>query len=68
MAKSLPTSTLAIAVTALLAASTYLCTKLYYKRVKQNAHIPQLPRSFFWGHLLIFNEFTKRGIPDRHPG
>lgn len=68
MDKSLSTSTQAIAVTALLAMSTYLFAKLYYIRFKQNAHIPQLPPSFFWGHLITFYEFTKRGIPDRHPG
>ncbi|KAJ0109374.1 hypothetical protein J7T55_000299 [Diaporthe amygdali] len=64
MANPLTNPTLAFAITGLLATGTYLCTKLYHRRFKQNAHIPQLPPSFLWGHLMVFYEFTKRGIPD----
>lgn len=68
MANLLTSPMQAIAVAGLLVTGTYLYSKLYYRRFKQNAHIPQLPSSLLWGHLLVFDEFTKRGIPDRHPG
>lgn len=58
----------ALTVASLLIAATYLYSKLYYKRFKQNAHLPQLPPSLLWGHLMTFDKFTKRGITDRHPG
>lgn len=58
----------AIAVSGLLVAGTYIYTKLYYRRFRQNAHIPQLPSSLLWGHLMVFDKFTKQGIADRHPG
>ncbi|KAF3769409.1 cytochrome P450 [Cryphonectria parasitica EP155] len=56
-----------IAVTAVLIATTFLYTRLYHRRFKQNAHLPQLPSSLFWGHLAVFNDFIKRGSQDRHP-
>lgn len=59
---------LAFTVASLFVAGTYLYTKLHYRRFKQNAHIPQLPSSLLWGHLKLFDELTKRGIVDRHPG
>lgn len=58
----------AVVVTSLLLTAVYLYRKLYHKRFVQNAHIPQLPPSLFWGHLLVFDSFTKRGASDRHPG
>lgn len=61
-------STQAFAVALLLVAGTYFYINLNYKRFKQNAHIPQLTSSLLWGHLMVFDEFTKRGIVDRHPG
>lgn len=58
----------AMLVTAVLLAGAYLYNKLLYKRFRQNAHLPQLPSSLLWGHLLLFDKFTKRGAIDRHPG
>ncbi|KAK8069977.1 cytochrome P450 [Apiospora phragmitis] len=49
----------AIAVTALLAAATYLYRKLYRQRLLAFAHLPQHPSSLFWGHLRVFDEFTQ---------
>ncbi|KAI1455996.1 cytochrome P450 [Annulohypoxylon moriforme] len=57
----------AFAIASLVITGTYLYSKLYYRRFKQNAHIPQLPSSLLWGHLLAFDKFTKQGILDRHP-
>lgn len=68
MANLLTSPIQAFAVAGLLVTGTYLYTKLYHRRFKQNAHIPQLPSSLLWGHLKVFDDFTKRGIPDRHPG
>lgn len=58
----------AVLGTLVLLASAYLYNKLHYRRFRQNAHIPQLPPSLLWGHLRLFDQFTKQGIPDRHPG
>ncbi|KAI1179244.1 cytochrome P450 [Nemania sp. FL0916] len=54
-----------LAGAALLA--SYFFTRLRYLRLKQYAHIPQLPNHLLWGHLKIYNEFTQRGIANRHP-
>ncbi|KAI1388507.1 cytochrome P450 [Hypoxylon trugodes] len=51
----------------LLVVVTYFYSKLHYKRFKQNAHIPQHPPSLLWGHLAIFDKFSKQGAADRHP-
>ncbi|KAI1385039.1 cytochrome P450 [Hypoxylon trugodes] len=59
--------TKALAIASLLVTVVYLYGKLYYKRFKQNAHLPQLSSSLLWGHLMAFDDFTKRGITDRHP-
>ncbi|KAK8054510.1 hypothetical protein PG994_009577 [Apiospora phragmitis] len=56
-----------IAFTIALITVTILYRKLHYKRFIQNAHLPQLPSSLLWGHLKVFDEFTKRGKTDRHP-
>lgn len=58
----------ALTIALLLVTATYLYINLYYKRFKQNAHLPHLPPSLLWGHLKTFDDFTKRGIRDRHPG
>ncbi|KID95371.1 Cytochrome P450, partial [Metarhizium majus ARSEF 297] len=58
----------AVLVASVLLAGAYLYNKLHYRRFRQNSHIPQLPPSLLWGHLLLFDKFTKKGIPDRHPG
>uniref|UniRef100_A0A1Y1MQQ1 Cytochrome P450 n=1 Tax=Photinus pyralis TaxID=7054 RepID=A0A1Y1MQQ1_PHOPY len=57
----------ALLVTAVLLAGAYLYRQLHYRRFRRNAHIPQLPPSLLWGHLLLFDKYTKQGIPDRHP-
>ncbi|KAK8001003.1 cytochrome P450 monooxygenase [Apiospora marii] len=57
----------AFAITVTLITVTVLYRKLYHKRFRQTAHIPQLPPSLLWGHLKIFYDFTMRGKPDRHP-
>ncbi|KAK2591231.1 hypothetical protein QQS21_011073 [Conoideocrella luteorostrata] len=57
----------AMLLASLLLAGAYLYSKLYYLRITQNAHIPQLPSSLLWGHLLLFDKFTKQGVVDRHP-
>ncbi|KAI0391558.1 cytochrome P450 [Xylariaceae sp. FL0594] len=67
MASLLRTPLQAVVITLFLLTAAYLYRKLYYKRFVQNAHIPQLPPSLLWGHMLTFHSFTKRGIPDRHP-
>ncbi|KAM5377897.1 hypothetical protein ACJZ2D_004801 [Fusarium nematophilum] len=46
---------------------TYLFMKLHFKRFKQYAHIPQLPPSLIWGHMLVYDKFSKRGPKDQHP-
>lgn len=51
----------------LLIGGAYFYIKLQQKR-SQNAHFPQLPPSLLMGHLMVFDEFTKRGLVDRHPG
>lgn len=49
-------------------AVAYLYYSLYQRRFRHNSHIPQLPRSLLWGHLLLFDKYTKQGLPDRHTG
>lgn len=59
------------AVTAALLVATgfvQLVNKLYHRRFKQNAHFPQLLTSLLFGHLIVFNDFIKRGAEDRHLG
>ena len=58
----------AVAVASLLVLFTYLYSKLYYMRFKQNAHFPQLPPSLLFGHLTTFGKIMKQGHLDRHPG
>lgn len=58
----------AFAITSIIIVFTYLCHALYYRRFKKNSHLPQLPTSFLWGHLKVFNNFAKQGVVDRHPG
>lgn len=58
----------AITLTTLVVVVTYLYRSLYHKRFKRNAHLPQLPNSLLWGHLRLFDDFTKQGKTDRHPG
>lgn len=67
MAFRLAVLTQAILVTSIVAVSTWLYRKLYHKRFEQNAHIPQLPSSLLFGHLIKFDEYTKKGALDRHP-
>ncbi|KAI0199111.1 cytochrome P450 [Astrocystis sublimbata] len=46
---------------------TYLLTRLRHARFSQYAHIPQVPNHLIWGHLKIFGELSRRGVPaDRH--
>lgn len=54
-----------LAVLSLLA--TYLYNKLYYKRFKQHARLPQMPPTTLLGHLKTLDDLIKRGEPDRHP-
>ncbi|KEY72659.1 hypothetical protein S7711_09159 [Stachybotrys chartarum IBT 7711] len=63
----LPTPTQAFVAASLVIAGTYLYSTLSYRRFKQNAHLPQLPSSLVWGHLITFDAFTKKGAADRHP-
>ncbi|KAI1095024.1 cytochrome P450 [Rostrohypoxylon terebratum] len=67
MASLLDNPVQAFVIASLVITSTYLYGKLYYRRFKQNAHLPQLPSSLLWGHLMAFDKFTKEGILDRHP-
>lgn len=67
MPLSLPTPTQAFVAASLVIAGTYLYSTLSYRRFKQNAHLPQLPSSLVWGHLITFDAFTKKGAADRHP-
>ncbi|RYO85915.1 hypothetical protein DL762_004994 [Monosporascus cannonballus] len=67
MASSLPGSVQAVAIASLLVTFTYLYGKLHYRQFKQNAHLPQLPSSLLFGHLMTFNKITKQGHTDRHP-
>lgn len=55
-------------LTTVLVVGAYVYRSLHEKRVGRNAHIPQLPSSLLWGHLLQFDKFTKQGHADRHPG
>jgi cytochrome P450 len=52
--------------TALMLFAVYIVRKLYYKRYQHNAHLPQMPKSFLFGHLRKLNEMTKREPTDRH--
>jgi hypothetical protein len=67
MAFLLASSTPAVVLASVVIVSTYLCRKLYIQRFKHNAHIPQLPSNLLFGHLMKFDEYTKRGALDRHP-
>jgi cytochrome P450 len=67
MAILLPTPAQTIAVAAVLIAGTYFYSKLYHRRFKQNAHLPQHESSLLFGHLITFDAFTKKGAADRHP-
>ncbi|KAI0883929.1 cytochrome P450 [Annulohypoxylon maeteangense] len=67
MATFLASPVQAFVIASLVVTGTYLYSKLYYRRFKQNAHLPQLPSSLLWGHLMAFDRYTKQGIPDRHP-
>ncbi|KAK8137125.1 Cytochrome P450, partial [Apiospora sp. TS-2023a] len=58
---------LAFAIAAVVIIVTLLYQNIYYRRLRQFAHLPQLPPSLIWGHLKHFNDFTKRGKLDRHP-
>lgn len=58
----------AFAITAVLITVTILYRKLYDRRFRQTAHLPQLPSSLLWGHLKLFDEYSRRGKLDRHPG
>ncbi|KAI0399829.1 cytochrome P450 [Xylaria palmicola] len=62
-----PSTLKTLGIPLLLVAGVYLYHKLYFKRFIHNAHIPQLPSSLLWGHLVMFDKFTKRGVQDRHP-
>ncbi|KAK6214427.1 hypothetical protein LQW54_004334 [Pestalotiopsis sp. IQ-011] len=57
----------AFAIASLLISGAYLYSTLHYRRFRQNAHIPHLPSSLLWGHLLTFDRLTKQGATDRHP-
>lgn len=56
-----------LGISSLLIGGAYFYINLQNKRSK-NAHFPQLPPSLLMGHLMVFDEFTKRGLVDRHPG
>ncbi|CAH0026353.1 unnamed protein product [Clonostachys rhizophaga] len=57
----------AVILTSVVITATYLYIKLSEKRLKQYAHLPQAKASLLWGHLKLFDEYTKRGNHDRHP-
>ncbi|VUC24471.1 unnamed protein product [Clonostachys rosea] len=57
----------AVALTLVFVTATYLYVKISEKRFKQYAHLPQAKTSLLWGHLKLFDEYTKRGNHDRHP-
>lgn len=46
---------------------SYCYSWVYYRRFKQYAGLPQLPTSFFLGHLKVVNGFIRRMKPDSHP-
>ncbi|VUC21474.1 unnamed protein product [Clonostachys rosea] len=56
-----------LVLAALSLITTYLFIQLRYKRLQQFAHLPQLPPSLVWGHMIVYDEFSKRGKKDRHP-
>jgi hypothetical protein len=58
----------AVVLTSVFITATYLYINLSEKRLKQFAHLPQPKVSLLWGHLKLFDEYTKRGNHDRHPG
>lgn len=60
--------TQAAVATCLLILGFSLYRTLYRKRFIENAHLPQLPPSLLWGHMLTFDSFTKRGVADRAVG
>ncbi|KAH7304165.1 cytochrome P450 [Stachybotrys elegans] len=57
----------ALLIAASVVIAAHLYTRLRHKRFEQFAGFPQLPPSLIWGHMLAFDEFTKRGKQDRHP-
>ncbi|PHH63896.1 hypothetical protein CDD81_5344 [Ophiocordyceps australis] len=56
---------LLIAVAALLAARLY--NKIYFVRYCQFSSIPQLPNSFFFGHLKLLGQYMKHSPAGAHP-
>lgn len=40
---------------------------IHHRRFRQYAGLPQLPPSFFMGHLKVVDEFIRRMKPDSHP-
>lgn len=62
-------SPLFVALLALPVLLLYLYSALYYRRLKQYAHFPQLQPSLLWGHLKAINDFhLKRGEKDAQLG
>lgn len=61
-------ATATIITASVFAVAAYVYNKLRETRITRNAHLPQLRPSWFWGHMLLFDKFTKRGVIDRHPG
>lgn len=57
-----------IVTASLVVIAAYVISKLYAHRVLKNNHIPQHPRSFLFGHVVLFGKYTARGKTDRHPG
>ncbi|POS74875.1 cytochrome P450 52A11 [Diaporthe helianthi] len=45
----------------------YLCHRLWFKRLHQFAHFPQLPPSVALGHLQVVDDFVKRSPQGAHP-
>ena len=49
-------------------AAVYLLVTVWYRRLKQFAHFPQLKPSLIWGHLQTLHEFSQRSPPGLHIG
>ena len=58
----------ALAFAAVAVLATYLYTVVHHKRFRQFADFPQLAPSLIWGHLKVFDAYSKLGSKDEHPG
>lgn len=58
---------LSLLLVSALAILSYWYSRLRHKRLRQYAAFPQLQPSLLWGHLQVFDSFTRKGHSDRHP-